>query len=163
MATLSTNAFTPMFDSHVMDICENLRKLAEDESEYAADEHPGPGNHQHEQIVGKYNDFIASLRDARLADERPTRFQQLVSYISIHFTAENALMQMVKYPDYENHKMQHARFIERLNKSVFDVKEGRGTVEELVLYIGHWLLGHVLLADKEFSDFGASLATLPIH
>ena len=160
MATLSTNAFTPMFDSHVMDICENLRKLAEDESEIIGIQ---AHDHQHEQIVGKYNDFIASLRDARLADERPTRFQQLVSYISIHFTAENALMQMVKYPDYENHKMQHARFIERLNKSVFDVKEGRGTVEELVLYIGHWLLGHVLLADKEFSDFGASLATLPIH
>ena len=160
MSSLSASAFTTVFDSHVMDICENLKRLADDESTIArllaCDYH-------HEQIVGKYNDFIVSLRDPNRSDDRPVKFQQLVSYIGIHFTFENTLMQLIGYPDYENHKNQHARFINRINTFVRDIQMGGSTVDELVLYIGHWLLGHVLVADKEFGDFEASLTGLPIH
>ncbi len=160
MSSLSASAFTSIFDSHVMDICENLRKLAGDDSLIVG---IPAHNEQHEQIVVKYNDFISSLRDPSLFDERPGKFKELVSYIGIHFTFENTLMQLLRYPEYERHKSQHESFIESINTFVVDIQAGKSTVDELVLYIGHWLLGHVLVADKAFGDFEASLTDLPIQ
>ena len=160
MPTLSPASFKSVFDSHLMDICENLRRLGGDQASIVGI----PGHdHQHEQIVEKYNDFIICLRDPNRSDERPEKFQQLVSYIIIHFTAENALMHLLGYPQYEDHKKQHACFIDRINVFITDIKDKRASIDDLVLYIGHWLLGHVLLADKDFGDFEASLTGLPTH
>ena len=148
-----------MFDAHLMDICENLKRLSGHESVISGI----PANEQqHEQIVVKYNDFISSLRDKDRFDERPIKFRELISYIGMHFVFENTLMQLLQYPERENHKNQHASFIERINLFVKDIDNGRSNVDELVFYIGHWLLGHVLVSDKAFGDFEASLADLPV-
>ncbi len=160
MPTLSANGFTTLFDSHVMDICENLRRVAEEEAQAISSPLQ---NELHEQIVEKFNDFVSSLRDPACSNERAERFQQLVSFLSLHFTFENKLMKMVGYPAYEQHKKQHASFIERINIVVRDIQAGDASVEELVFFIGHWLLGHVLFADKEFGDFQADLPPTAIH
>ena len=72
-------------------------------------------------------------------------------------------MEMLKYPGCDSHREQHVSFIRRVNTFVMEIKEGRSAVNELVLYIGHWLLGHALVADMEFGDFEASLADSSIH
>ena len=159
MPNLSGSAFTSMFDAHLMDICENLKRLSGHESVISGI----PANEQqHEQIVVKYNDFISSLRDKDRFDERPIKFRELISYIGMRFVFENTLMQLLQYPERENHKNQHASFIERINLFVKDIDNGRSNVDELVFYIGHWLLGHVLVSDKAFGDFEASLTDLPV-
>ncbi|MEI7607837.1 MAG: hemerythrin family protein [Rhodospirillaceae bacterium] len=160
MPTLSRASFKSVFDSHLMDICENLRRLGGDQACIVGIQ---AHDQQHEQIVERYNEFIVCLRDPNRLDERPEKFQRLVSYIIVHFTAENTLMHLLGYPEYEEHKKQHASFIDRINVFIADIKDGRSSIDELVLYIGHWLLGHVLLADKDFGDFEASLTELPIH
>ncbi len=160
MPTLSQASFKSVLDGHLADICENLRRAGADQASIVG---VPAHDQQHEQIVEKYNDFILCLRDPNRLDERPEKFQQLVSYIIIHFTAENTLMHLLGYPGCEDHKKQHASFIDRVNLFIADIKDGISSIDELVLYIGHWLLGHVLLADRDFGDFEASLTGLPIH
>lgn len=160
MLNPSADGFTLMFDSQLINICENLKKIADGESSMVG---IASQDNQHGQIVEKYNDFIKSLQDTNLYEERPARFQQLVSYLSVHFTFENTLMQLVGYPDCESHKKQHFGFINRINGFVREIQAGASSVDEMVLYIGHWLLGHALVADKDFGDFEATLTGLPIH
>jgi len=156
----TNGAFAPVFDSHLMDICENLKRATGSDSYSvgvpAHDEH-------HEKIVEKYNDFIQCLRNPDALDERPERFQALVSFVGLHFAFENSLMQVIGYPDYEQHKKQHSDFIDRVNLFAADIQASLATIEELILYIGHWLLGHVLIADKQFGEFEAGLAVEPVH
>ena len=85
--------------------------------------------------------------------ERPQMFQDLISYTTVHFAAENSLMKILGYPAALHHAKQHASFISNVNRLLADVRSGTFTVEELVLFIGHWLVGHILLADSLFSEF----------
>ena len=160
MPRLNKNSYTAAFDRHVMDICQNMGRLVSDESAAAG---PASREHQHVQMIARYNDFINSLRKTAPTDDIATKFQDLISYIGIHFTSENVLMDMLKYPGYDNHREQHSNFICRVNTFVVEIKEGHSTVNDMVLYIGHWLLGHALVADMEFGDFEASLADSSIH
>ena len=160
MPSLNKNLYTAAFDRHVLDICQNMERLASDESATAG---PVSLEHQHVQIIAKYNEFITSLRHTTSSNDIPAKFQDLISYIGIHFTSENILMEMLKYPGCDSHREQHVSFIRRVNTFVMEIKEGRSAVNELVLYIGHWLLGHALVADMEFGDFEASLADSSIH
>ena len=143
------------FDRHIYDILDNLSKLSDSESIDAGipllDE-------QHSKIVDKYNDFVNSLRDQSLADQRSEKFESLISYIGLHFVVENSAMKMLSYPLCDLHVAQHAGFITQVNNMIAELRDGSLAIEGLVLYMGHWLLGHVLISDKEFEEFEASLS-----
>ncbi len=160
MATIAARAFTKLFYSQVIDICANLSKLAECELTLTG----APGlDEQQDLIVQKYYDFVASLRDPCLTEKRSIKFQELVAYIGLHFTIENSLMEMVQYPKQVLHRKQHTSFIDRINIIILDVHAEKAPINDLVLYIGHWLLGHVLIADREFADFQATINPPPLH
>ncbi|MEI8393194.1 MAG: hemerythrin family protein [Rhodospirillaceae bacterium] len=160
MSNLSASAFKALFDSHVLDICDNLRKLDDDGTSFIG---VSANQEHHEVIVDKYNGFIKCLRDPKQVDERPNKFRELVSYITLHFIFENKYMAMLNYPDYEKHKTQHKNFIDNINGYNYKIRSGESTVDDMVLYIGHWLIGHVLITDKQFSDFEATHPDAAAH
>ena len=160
MSNQSASAFGSGYDGYVADICDNLTKIASDETLWVG---IGEAHSEHDVIVKRYNDFVATLRRPECAGERPEKFQNLVSYIRLHFTFEDTLMKFLRYPGCEQHRRQHIGFIKRLDSFAQEVRAGRATTEELVLFIGHWLLGHVLIADTEFGDFEASLGARAAH
>lgn len=147
--------FRALFDSQIMDICGNLRKLTSEEHAFTK---VGAPEGQDQLILEKYNEFVACLRDPALVEVRPERFKKLVSYISLHFVIECKLMKLLGYPDTERHESQHNNFIKTIDFYVREIQNERSTAEELVLYIGHWLLGHALISDQAFGDFEAGLS-----
>ncbi len=156
MTTASGSAFTMVFDCHVADICENMNKLSADTQLYAG---LAVQDDEHDRIFRAYNDVIACLQDADKVDQSAVKFEQLISYVALQFIIENKVMKMLGYPACETHTKQHADFIARINEFVREVEAGQATIADMVHYIGHWLLGHVLLVDREFGDYQASLPT----
>ena len=140
------------FDTHIYDILDNLSRLSDAD---AIDAGISLIDEQHNKIVEKYNELVNSLRDQSEANSRAEKFEGLMSYIGLHFAMENSVMKMLSYPLCDLHVSQHAGFIERINEFVERIREGRSEAGEMILYIGHWLLGHVLITDKEFEEFEA--------
>lgn len=111
---------------------------------------------QHSKIVEKYNDLVNSLRDQSEANARAAKFEGLMSYVALHFAMENSVMKVLSYPLCDLHISQHAGFISHVNNMAAHISAGESSIESLILYMGHWLLGHVLISDKEFEEFEAA-------
>ena len=133
------------FDPHIYDILDNLSRISDVAS---IDAEISLIDEQHSKIVDKYNDFVSSLRDHSAASQRAAKFESLISYIGLHFVVENSAMKMLSYTLCDLHVAQHAGFIAHVNGMISQVRCGSIAIEDLVLYMGHWLLGHILISDK---------------
>ena len=78
--------------------------------------------------------------------------EELVSYSKYHFTAEEQYMRSIGYKDIDKHSAEHGIFTQKVlrlqqvvNKDDFEL------TKELIVFLGNWLLHHVLEEDKKYS------------
>lgn len=78
--------------------------------------------------------------------------EELLSYSNYHFSAEEQYMRDLGYKDIDKHIMEHRAFTQRTLplQSIGD----KGDIEltkELIVFLGNWLLHHVMEEDKKYS------------
>jgi len=79
-------------------------------------------------------------------------YEELVSYINYHFSAEEQYMRNRGYSDTDRHIIAHNMFKERILLLQQDININNIVVtKELIVYLGNWLLNHVLVEDKKYS------------
>jgi len=79
-------------------------------------------------------------------------YEELVSYINYHFSAEEHYMRNRGYCDTDRHIIAHNMFKERILLLQQDININNIVVtKELIVYLGNWLLNHVLVEDKKYS------------
>jgi len=78
---------------------------------------------------------------------------ELASYTLYHFTAEEQYMRDIGYNDIEKQISEHKVFTDRiLQLQRDDNLDESGHSKELIVYLGNWLLTHVLEEDKKISE-----------
>ncbi len=76
----------------------------------------------------------------------------LISYTNHHFTTEEEYMRAKGYSKLDKHIAEHKIFRYRLLH--LQSKENINDIEltkELIVYLGNWLLNHVIKEDKKYS------------
>ena len=110
---------------------------------------------QHRQLVGLINE----LSDAMMVKQghRALRhiLEELVDYIQLHFTTEEAVMQKMNYPGLNEHSREHLD----LTRQVLEFKERYLQdhdlkPSELLDFLCDWLKNHIMVNDKDFGKFG---------
>jgi hemerythrin len=77
---------------------------------------------------------------------------ELISYSNYHFTAEEQYMADKGYKDRDTHILMHRDFsLKALQMLQVDNKNDHELTKELIVYLGNWLLHHVLEEDKKIS------------
>ena len=78
--------------------------------------------------------------------------EELVSYSNYHFTAEEQYMKNTGYKDIDKQIFEHRAFTDRalhlqqvVNKDDFELSK------ELIVFLGNWLLHHVMEEDKKYA------------
>jgi hemerythrin-like metal-binding protein len=78
--------------------------------------------------------------------------EELVSYSEYHFSAEEQYMKRIEYKEIDRHVLEHRAFTQRtvhlqqvVNKNDFEL------MKELIVFLGNWLLHHVMEEDKKYS------------
>ena len=78
--------------------------------------------------------------------------EELVSYSNYHFSAEEQYMRDIGYEDIDKHISEHRSFAQRaiqlqkvINKNELEL------TKELIVFLGNWILHHVMEEDKKFS------------
>ena len=79
--------------------------------------------------------------------------EQLERYTVAHFAAEEAYMQVINYPQFEEHKRIHQMFVARVAKEKQQVINGEPLTLGLVTFLRQWLLDHILKTDKAFVEY----------
>ncbi|MDH5436063.1 MAG: bacteriohemerythrin [Gammaproteobacteria bacterium] len=109
---------------------------------------------QHKTIILLINE----VDEAAQSDERHEKLahvlQELINYTKTHFTVEESLMRIFKYPDYEAHKQKHDKLIDRVIHFQNQFNKGNTLVaKELHFFLKDWLIQHIQGTDKEYSPF----------
>ena len=111
---------------------------------------------QHKKIL----DFAYNLVNCSAKDEEEERacfkrvIEQLVDYIKIHFTTEEGIMLVTKFPGYDEHKKTHENFILTLVKSIKDYENGNRLVfTNFSNFTRKWVLSHIAVMDLKYIEY----------
>lgn len=82
---------------------------------------------------------------------------ELVDYTRIHFSLEQSLMHMGKYPGYEAHCALHRNLVSEVEALQSKIHSGSAAISfELLHFLRNWLTKHILGEDKKYAEFFAS-------
>ncbi|CAK0744242.1 Bacteriohemerythrin [Azospirillaceae bacterium] len=149
MEDLSPAVFTSLLDRHILDICENMNRLSDGEVHLV---NIGDDEDRHRLIFAKYNEFVFNLIHQQDAGRIEEKFKELIKYIRVHFIVEEKIMKIHEYDGYAKHKAQHDDFTATITKLAIDISVNKSNAEDMALYIGHWLIGHMLISDMQFEE-----------
>lgn len=107
---------------------------------------------QHRTLFDLGNRIIA----APLA-EAPDYCLHMFSYIRKHFTAEEAHMASIGYPDIADHRVLHDRLISDYNRSVEHGIGDDQAFRKFKIFLFRWLTEHILEHDRNYFDFARTL------
>lgn len=77
---------------------------------------------------------------------------ELIEHTGGHFMREEALMQSISFPWYEEHKLQHKMLMNKVNSLHREFMRGRNDVSlEVADFIIKWMIPHIRHSDMELS------------
>lgn len=106
------------------------------------------------ELVSKLDEVIQRNRDPR---EFRTVIVDLEQYIQIHFAAEEIYMERIGFPKILQHKKSHGDFTREVGN--FRRRVGGGetrAMDELLDYLKSWVIGHIMVMDKEYAAFSGT-------
>ncbi|MBE9561951.1 MAG: bacteriohemerythrin [Proteobacteria bacterium] len=111
---------------------------------------------QHQQLLNKLQDLVNLINHYK-EEKVVETIIILRSYVINHFETEEHLMQQYNYPNYIEHREQHAKFINMLN----DCKQRYEQTPEGLLYLSikiqqdivSWWISHIDNCDRQLGIF----------
>ena len=108
-------------------------------------------NH-HKALFGILNRLYENCKQNNSVNNLEHIVEELVSYSNYHFSAEEKHMRMQGYKDIDKQIAQHRAFTDRaLRLQQISEKNEPELSKELIVFLGNWLLHHVMEEDKKFS------------
>jgi len=77
---------------------------------------------------------------------------QLAASVKFHLAVEEALLEIIRYPDHAQHCDSHARLLEKIDE-LEDQLQRKASGESLVGFFETWFVRHVLTDDREFAAY----------
>jgi hemerythrin len=111
-------------------------------------------------IDGEHRSLFLLVRALDIRTVHET-IERLSHYVISHFSNEEALMEGSRYPDLEEHRIQHrhlANLVGRFQQNRHEWFPPR--VEELRRFLDHWLQSHILIHDLAFGQWYAGTLEL---
>jgi len=109
---------------------------------------------QHKVLFSMINDFFH--QDNKQA--ATSLFQNLASYIDLHFDSEECLLRQINYPDTEEHIKQHGELRDKFQ--LLEAKLDNYDMDvhhKIALFLYNWLAKHILKADMEYKSYALSI------
>jgi hemerythrin len=101
------------------------------------------------EIVNKL--YEGSLMPGGMVDAAG-KLDELMVYAEYHFAAEEELMKQAGYEGREDHVRLHKKFIDKMVKlRQISFESEEELTKELIVFLGSWLLHHVMEEDKKYS------------
>ena len=110
---------------------------------------------QHRGLVELFNGLLDA--QSRQDDQSVSAvLERLCDYVIVHFSAEEALMQRVGYPEQSvsAHRTEHEALTERTRGMVLQFRSGElESIVPLVEFLSNWLSEHIAECDQRMVEF----------
>ena len=111
---------------------------------------------QHMELVKLTNKLFTNCMAGRERSRNVffETIREAVDYVGYHFGTEEKIMERINYPEYTEHKKQHADFVREVLSKVEDINAGRHvTPLSFVYFLRDWVLHHIAVSDKKFGNY----------
>ena len=112
-------------------------------------------DHQHQELFYRLSKLLEGLVGGDRAEVRRL-IDFLGEYVVVHFGAEERWMKESEYPDFEEHKSQHERFMQDYLRYSVELDQ-RGSTALMGMrvnnWIADWLRNHILVSDMALGRF----------
>ena len=109
---------------------------------------------QHKSLIDIINTLHDSQKQNREWQTLAVILRSLMAYAANHFAVEEKLMVQYGYPDFDRHRLAHNEFVRTITNFQEDFQEARAVLpDELMHFLSEWLVGHILVVDKQYSLF----------
>ncbi|MDR0598889.1 MAG: bacteriohemerythrin [Treponema sp.] len=80
--------------------------------------------------------------------------KSVVDYVNYHFSAEEKMLENIKYPGLAEHKKQHESFVKKLLDDVKGYEEGwKFAPNSFVRFLRDWILSHIAMEDTKYARY----------
>jgi len=116
-------------------------------------------DNQHKELVKMVNDLYKACKMGALNKDIVylRTVSKALEYARVHFSDEEKYMDMVFYPELDEHKTQHEKFVVEIKKSIKLFEDGEAAPIELANFLKNWLLDHIAVSDKKYAPYLAKL------
>ena len=114
----------------------------------------GKIDREHQKLVEMVNELTDAMKKGHGRDVIGEILNGLIAYTASHFQTEETYFRQVKYPYTEEHKKEHAAFVQKVTEFKREFDAGRATVSVNVLqFLSKWLQTHIKGADQKYSSY----------
>ncbi len=112
-----------------------------------------------DQVDTEHQHLFALVKALNLKSVEQT-VEELLDYVVVHFSNEQALMEKSGYPAFEQHLKLHEDFAGHVADFLGNGDAWSETrVQELRRFLNKWLVGHIMTHDLRFGKWYAEHAT----
>ncbi|GHV44313.1 hemerythrin [Spirochaetia bacterium] len=111
---------------------------------------------QHKELIQLTNELYKSCLagDEAARANFGTAVKGTVDYVKYHFSAEEKILENVKYPEIGEHKRQHEVFVKQVLEDVQNFQEGKKFVPNVfVRFLKDWILSHIAVMDTQYAKY----------
>ncbi len=109
---------------------------------------------QHKQLLEMINEFDRAVEEKKEEEIIDKTLDSLIDFASDHFKKEEELLEKYKFPELEDHREQHHRFLEDLFNIYKRSKDGEKDVPtRIAFFFGELLIKHLLEEDKKYGEY----------
>jgi len=109
---------------------------------------------QHKKLIEIMIDLWDAIESGKGRSIINEVIQSLLDYTRTHFVDEEKYMIQHSYPDYQQHKQDHDRFVQEITKQMMSYMDNKSVpTVKLLQFLAHWLVEHILVYDKKLGVY----------
>ena len=112
-------------------------------------------NH-HKKLIAILNSLYEECLKVDSEDCAGPKLDELLAYADYHFKAEEQYMRRIQYFEVDDHIELHNGFVFKMGEMKrIEHASHLELTKELIIFVGKWLLRHVLEEDRKYADYAA--------
>jgi hemerythrin len=110
-------------------------------------------DNQHKAMMNALNELHAASMRGKAQEIAGPLLKQIASIARVHFSAEERLMESIRFPGLATHHGKHQELVEKLAEFVARHEKGDTTVyTQLLYFVRDWLTKHMQIEDQEYAN-----------
>ena len=106
----------------------------------------------HERIVSLVNELNDSISSSVNRGELIDKYCQIIDCMGEHFTREEHIMILSKYPEADCHRKAHWYLFDQLTKMTHLLECNAPMAEQnIITFLNEWFFQHVMISDKKLA------------
>lgn len=108
----------------------------------------------HKKLISLINQLQTAVDYSTGEEFEREALDAALGYTKHHFSLEEKLMSENGYPDYEAHKAEHQKMIDKVNDLMTNYSNNpHDTLHDAQVFLKEWLIHHINGTDQKYSGF----------